>query len=496
MKNILSLYIISIFIFSSCSKWLDVKPETEIDKTDIFTTEDGFKEALLGVYIRGSKTDLYGKELTVGTPEVLAQNYAISSFDPFRYQATSEYKYNDPYFLDRKDKIWNGLYNGIVNANLILENIDQKQNIFRDNNYNIIKGEAYALRAYFHFDLLRLFAPSYKFDSNAEAIPYVTTYSNLSTKFGTVNSVIDSIINDLEYAKTLLNNDPILNSNYRIGYPNQTDTLLNSEISSPELFLQNRRHRLNYYAVCATLARVYLYKEDYTNALINARIIIDSKKFPWTNTTDFIAVDDKNKDRIFYKELLFGWYIPQLNNELNTNWFSNGDNGMYLEQNDSRAIYETSTVGATDIRYSQWFLTVSNGNDYVSEITKYRRNPLSNEGAANLHYLMAPGIKLSEVYLIAAESIYDSNPIEALTYLDELRVHRGIGQPTDISGKQEFINEIIKEYRKDAFAEGQLFYTYKRLNTSISGLKGQIIQPSNKIFVLPLPDDELIYGNK
>ncbi|MCA5006323.1 RagB/SusD family nutrient uptake outer membrane protein [Sphingobacterium bovistauri] len=497
MRRSLSLYIIiTTLLCTSCAKWLDIKPETEVDKSQLFTTEDGFKEALLGIYIRGSKTDLYGKELTVGMPEVLAQNYTMATFDSHRYKATSQYKYDDQYFISRKDNIWKGLYNGIVNANLILENIDQQRRLFFENNYELIKGEALGLRAYLHFDILRLFAPSYIQNPNAKAIPYVTVYSNLSTQFATVATTIDSIVVDLEKAKVLLANDPIIKNSYRIGYPNQIDTLLNSETSNPDLFLQNRRHRMNYFAVCATLARVHLYKGDYAKALTNAKIVIDSKKFPWTNTTDFIAVDDKNKDRILYKEILFGWYIPLLNTELNTNWFSNGNSGMYLEQIDAQSIYETSSIGATDLRYNHWFMTVSNGNNYLSEIVKYRRNPLSDNQSANLHFLMAPALKLSEVYLIAAESSYDSNPTQALQYLDEIRRNRGIGQPVLVSNKQEFIREILKELRKDTFAEGQLFYAYKRLHSPIAGLQGTTIQPDNKIFVLPLPDDEIIYGNQ
>jgi len=497
MRKSLPIYILlTLLLSTSCAKWLDIQPETEIDKSALFTTEDGFKEALLGVYIRGSKTDLYGKELTVGMPEVLAQNYTISSFDPYRYKATAEFKYDDQYFLGRKDNIWKGLYHGIVNANLILENIDQKRNLFRGDNYNLIKGEAYALRAYLHFDLLRLFAPSFKQRATAEAIPYVTSYSNLSTQFATVTTVIDSVVNDLEKAKVLLEKDPIISKLYVIGYPNETDTLANSEMTNPDLFLQNRRHRMNYYAVCASLARVYLYKGDYTKAFLNAKIIIDSKKFPWTNTTDFIAVEEKNKDKIQYKELLFGWYIPTLNADLNTYWFANGTSGMHLDQNDARTIYEISTVGATDMRYTQWFLTVSSGTDYVSEVVKYRRNSLSDGAAANLHFLMAPAIKLSEVYLIAAESSFDTNPTQARQYLDELRINRGIEQPTTITTKDAFITEILKEIRKDSYGEGQLFYAYKRLHRAINGLKGTLIQPDNKFFVLPLPDDEIIYGNQ
>ena len=36
----------------------------------------------------------------------------------------------------------------------------QEQNVFAGNNYNTTKGEALALQAFLHFDLLRMFAPS------------------------------------------------------------------------------------------------------------------------------------------------------------------------------------------------------------------------------------------------------------------------------------------------------------------------------------------------
>ncbi len=495
MRKLITIYsLFSILLFASCSKWLDVQPETEIDKTDLFSTEDGFKEALIGIYTRSAKADLYGKELTMGTPEVLAQNYTIANFDPMRYQATKEYKYNDPYFVKRKDDLWKGLYHGIVNSNLIIQHIDAKKSLFVDDNFNIIKGEAFALRAYLHFDALRLFAPSFSQGSFAEAIPYVTTYSNLSTKFGTVTSVLDSIIKDFEYAKTLLANDPIVKKDYVVGYPQQTDTLLNTENTNPSLFLQNRRHRLNYYAVCASLARVYLYRGDWTNALINAKIVIDSKKFPWTNSTDFLAVEEKNKDRILYKELVFGWYIPNLNNSLNVNWFNTGTSGMYLDQTDSKIIYNVASDGATDMRYTQWFTTASNGSSYISEISKYRRNSMTEEESANLHFLMAPGIKLSELYYIAAECTYATNPNLAISYINEVRMRRGIGQELTVLNKEEFLDEVLKEYRKELFAEGQLFYAYKRLNKAIQGLQGLVIQPSSNIFTLPIPDDEIIYG--
>lgn len=481
----------------SCKKWLDIQPESEVDRSVLFSTEQGFREALLGIYTRGAKSDLYGRELTIGTPEVLAQNYQMAAHDPHKYLRTKNFEYDDPDFIRRKDGIWKGLFHAIVNCNLILEQIDQKQHLFTQDDYPLIKGETLALRAYFHLDALRLFAPSYRSAPMAEAIPYVTTYSNQVTRMQSVSAVLDSVIQDLERAKELLVTvDPITAPAYIIGYPNQSDTTLNTETTDPRLFLQNRRHRMNYYAVLGTLARAYLYKDDPANALLNARAVIDANRFPWTNPTDFLAVDADKKDRILYKEIIFGWYIPSMNSAYNSNWFSSVTSGMHLSQEEARTIYETSGPGGNDMRYTQWFTTTSVNNTFISEIHKYRRNSLGDSDNANLHYMMAPAIRLSEMYYIAAEASYATNPEDAATYLDAVRIHRGIGLPTSVTNETAFRQEILKEYRKELFAEGQLFYAYKRLNNDIAGQNGVTIPASNAIFVLPLPDDEMIYGKR
>src|SRR5690606_7362117 len=260
-----------------------------------------------------------------------------------------------------------------------------------------------------------------------------TSYSNKTTKLSTVSQVLDSVVRDLEQAKELLTVDPIRLKSYIIGYPTVDDTLKNSELHDKSLFLQNRRHRLNYYAVCGLLARTYLYSGDKAKALANAREVIDANKFPWTNATDFLAVDANKKDRILYKELLFAWYIPAMNNTYNNEWFLESNSAMYLDQDEAQAIYEVAGAGGGDMRYTQWFGSVSVGNSYISTILKYRRNTLGDSFAANLHYLVAPAIRLSEIYYIAAECSYQSGPAQAAAYLDQVREHRGIGQKVDIS---------------------------------------------------------------
>ena len=53
-------------LMSSCNDWLKVEPETSVDEEKLFSTEQGFKDALAGVYADMSSASLYGQELTFG----------------------------------------------------------------------------------------------------------------------------------------------------------------------------------------------------------------------------------------------------------------------------------------------------------------------------------------------------------------------------------------------------------------------------------------------
>lgn len=497
------LLLIVILAMTSCKKWLDVQPHATVSANELFETQEGFEEALDGVYTRCAQTDLYGDELTVGLPEVLAQNYYISpASNPYSYLHTSQYLYTDATFINLKDAIWNGLYNGIVNANLILANIDQKKSLFTGNEYALIKGEALALRAYLHFDAFRLFGPAYSAGGSQKAIPYVTTYSNQVTAISSTNDVFRYAIADLDSAKQLLSAaDSIRTPTYRVGYPlSGTDSVnsngtAGSERNYPSLFLQNRRFRMNYYAVCAELARVYLYKGDKVNALANAEEVINANKFPWIVSSYATTSDPTKTDRIFFNELIFGWYIPKSQTNLQ-NRFENGNTSLELQTDDYNTLYEKNGPGAEDLRYKVWFLPSRDAG--MQELLKYKRNLNAdpNNASANLYPLTAPAIRKSEVYYIAAESSFSSNPGKALDYLNQVRASRGIPQQVNVTTEADFMNELVKEMRKETYGEGQIFYLYKRLNRNIPGPSGTVIPASNKIYELPLPNNEIEFGGR
>lgn len=79
---------------TACNDWLDVSPKTEIKAKDNFSSEQGFKDALTGCYLTMTSSSLYGKELTFGLLDVLAQYYTGITGDNHSYAHEVIYDYD------------------------------------------------------------------------------------------------------------------------------------------------------------------------------------------------------------------------------------------------------------------------------------------------------------------------------------------------------------------------------------------------------------------
>ena len=170
---ILFATLITAFSFTSCSEWLDEVPKTDVPATQLFETENGFMSSLAGLYITMTNEDTYGKNLSFGLIEQLAQMY-----DKLPDGVTNP---NDIYIYDNEGtgfntksslaSIWLGQYHIIANANNLLRWLDLNGEsvIKNDDTRNMIRGEALAIRAYLHFDLLRGWGPiNYAGNPNAK----------------------------------------------------------------------------------------------------------------------------------------------------------------------------------------------------------------------------------------------------------------------------------------------------------------------------------------
>ncbi len=468
MKRRLYIWIVIFALsFIGCNDWLDVSPKTEVKETDLFAKESGFKTALLGAYIELASPSLYGGNLTMGFMDVLAQYYSVTS-EESTYMPMHLYDYEHADVKPIVTEIWSGLYGVIANLNNLLWNMDQRKDLFTGDNYNIIKGEALGLRAYLHFDLLRMYAPSYVLGKDALAIPYVNKVTNVPFPQLTVEQVANACISDLLEAEELLRETDPIGPNFEDYSENYTNSGIdNAEYDEDGGFLRYRRERMNYYAVTTTLARIYLYIEDNENAFDWAELAVNTGKCSSTSYI-FSLYSDKLSDYSDY------YFNPNLEKE----------EQLIIEVNKKDTIYETDKYGSIDSRLKEWFNYYPNSStEFVSKYMK------SSDGSTPVNIALIRGC---EAYYIAAEAA--SNIEDAFERLNRVRQAFGISATYDLQAGVEDLNkELFAEYQKSFVAEGQLFYYMKRKNFSqISGVSG-VTFPA--LYTFPIPDTEIEFGN-
>ena len=460
--------LIAGLVLTSCSKWLDVRPKSQVKETDMFSTEHGFVDALTGVYTLMTNTSLYGDNMTMGFMDALAQQYDIGGSSSAFYQA-GLYNYQDGNVKSTIGGIWSSMYNAIANDNNILVNIDAHRDLFSGQNYNLVKGEALGLRAFMHFDLLRMFGPVYTTNADKLSIPYVTTVSLKVTPQLKASAVMDSILADLNAAEKLL----------------IADSASNSFAPDDNWLLAFRQNHLNLWAVRGLLARVYLYKGDRLNALKYALQVINAKKFQFVQKVALTG-SVTSKDRTFRTEHLFSLHIYNLKATVDKYFKFSIGNSYQLTLPESRLnnIFEVAAGGSTDYRYA-----------FLWELDGAVRFPskLWQEAKVDAAYKeLMPLIRLPEMYFIAAECAPDVPA--AIGYLNVIRENRGISMlPVTLPGGN-LQNEIFKSYEKEFYCEGQLWFYYKRLNRS--SIAGTSMPISDAIYVFPLPDEEVQFGNR
>ena len=196
-----------LFLCLGCNDWLDVRPKSQVKESDLFESESGFRDALTGIYVLMGRTSTYGGNSTMGFLDMLAQTYSSVSAE---YDAVLTYNYRDEAVKTKVDTMWNSNYYAIANCNYLLKNIAEHGDVMGEDLRALVKGEALALRAFLHFDLLRGYAPSYKMGKDDLAIPYLREVTNAPVAQSTVSEVLDYILEDLAAAKKLLEPiDPI-----------------------------------------------------------------------------------------------------------------------------------------------------------------------------------------------------------------------------------------------------------------------------------------------
>lgn len=495
---------------TSCSDWLDVSPKAQIKAEDNFSSEQGYKDALTGVYLQMASTSTYGQELTYGMLDAMAQYYtAMATNNTYRYDAAFDYA--NSAVESRINALWQQMYTTIANCNELISRIDAADAAtFTGRNYYLIRGEAYGLRALMHFDLVRLWGEPYAKNPHHQCIPYMTQVTSDVLPLVTVDEALTRCLADLSIAEAALAVDPVVASAPASASATDFTFTASSSFAAGTIpdsnYERNRTFKMNYYAVCMLQARIHLYRGNYTEALAAARKVINQQTFYFTPDAEINVAESAQRNRIFAEELVFALYDSGLRSRYSTYFTTDNQTSLIMSEQSYQAVYELFTPGFSgDYRFA--YQTQELDGKYHS--TKYMQ-----PAGGNTNYMFRlPMMRLSEAYYIAAECELklNHNASEALKLLNTVRSHRNLTDPLTAAtasestaasaAEQQVMDEIWKEYVKEFMGEGQLYFFYKRLNYEqipIPTALGNTVSYTYVVpnYVFPLPDDEVEYGGR
>lgn len=445
-------------LFSSCSKWLEVKPKTEMLSNVLFSSQGGFEDALTGVYIQMKSGSAYGQNMTMTTMEQLITSWDVTSNTT--EQRLGLFNYTDAGVEGKLSEIYSQEYKIISSINSILGNIDAKKDVFSTPGlYEMIKAECLALRAYCHLDLLRLFGPVPSDIKESTVLPYVKNLSKEPNQHLTFNQYKTELLKDLSDAAALVKGvDPIMNySLVELGRPG----VITANTFNPEnTYMAYRFIRMNYYAVRALQARAFLWFNEKPSAyeaameVINAKNADASVKFRLGASADFTA-----GDFALTCEQIFGLYDFSLFSKY-TSLYASGA----LKKGSSEATVKNQLYGntGTDIREANLWELVTLPNQAKCYILK-KYKVIEKPASLAADFKRIPMLRISEMYLIAIET---ADPAEAQTLWTTFRTARNVTASPLPADPVQLQLELVKEYRKEFFAEGQAFFAYKRINAA------------------------------
>lgn len=446
IKNMIVTTVLFLSLASCEKSFLELKPPTSLTPEFALATEADLQVALRGAYAGLKSTALYGRSLMV-LGDMMADNTYQSALNTNRYTNFNLYNY----LVTDGDVagLWNASYTVILRANNIINSP-----IADNANIQQIKGEAYAIRALAYFNLVRYFGSPYILDPSKLGVPIVTTYqADLKPERAKIADVYTLINKDLTQAYTLM-----------------TKFTNSSQFSK--------------YSAKALQAKVYLAMGDKTNAKTAALDVITNSGFTAISSaahTGYWAGVAPRTDKVeTLLEISFDAVANNAFDALPYIYLQSGNYGDMLCSSELYDLFETA-----DIRKSLYATGIRGGLASVF-VNKY--------GSFTGDHSDTKVIRMSEMYLIAAEASYPSNTTDALKYVNEVTSRRGA--TAIASSGSALLEAIITERRKELAFEGERYLDMQRLQRNIVRSKNYpasalSIDFTNYRRIMPIPQGEL-----
>ena len=422
----------------SCKKTLDVQPTNQVDASTSIKTPADAQIMINGIMRSMSSSDYYGRNFILygdakgGDMTIPSQGRGNDALYTFNHSASS----------GSYSGFWSQIYFSLLQVNNLLQNI-QKLEAAGATGYGSYKGQALTLRAIMYFDLVRLYGKTYDLDKNAYGVPNITTPLNSSAQplRNTVNENYTQILSDLKAAA------PLLGKTKSNGF-------------------------VNYYGNLAMQARVYLYMKDYANALKAAEEIITSNVYTLYSNAAWV---DSWKLQ-YGSESIFEIGVYPLEGDLGANSIGayhrkKGDGGSTILGWFIASDYFLNRLkeDAADVRWGVMNTDEisTTANPRKGALYKYSGSILlAGDGKSTSTAVNLKVIRLSEIYLIAAEAALPTDATKAATYLNAIR--KRAPNLASATAATVTVDMILDERSKELYGEGQRFFDMIRLNKSIT----------------------------
>lgn len=440
---------------SSCvNDWLDVAPSDGTDADAALTSSSDLAAARTGMYkaLKGNSrlVDYYGQQFFVYGDVHAGDDYQYNNlggsnrasfYYDMNYQTASEFTSS----TSSSNVAWKSPYIVIGRANRIIaaaeggalsDAAEAKATIDQ------YAAEAKVLRALAHFDLVRIYGKPYTEDQGASlGVPLVTEVleSNAKPARSTVAEVYTQVVKDLTEA-----------------------------ISSNALATETEPGYVSVWGAKAILSRVYLNMGDYANALSVAEDIIkNSGAALWTRDQYFKAWDASTPNE---SEFLFRLNVTGSTDNNDLNGIGNlQQRDGYKEMVATKKFVDMLTSDPKDVRNGM-FLPATAAKEVATYGTnKVYLNKLRGQGGNSRNVTIVPIIRLSEVYLTAAECAFRNNDkTKAVEYLNDLVKNRTTTEASLATVDNITLERILIERRKELIGEGQRYFDALRNNETIT----------------------------
>ena len=440
-------------LLMGCEEFVEIDPpRTEIATGPLFESDQGANAAINGLYsqiVEANTENVFSAALEVFTG-LYADELNDLSDDVFRFDfATADI---NPLNSNLTTIFWRSSYTFINSANSILEGL--RGSSLNSSVRNQVLGEALLIRAMAHFYLVNLFG-------EVPLVLSTSTEFNETIGKSTVEDIYAQIEADLLEAQSLMFDDFSFLSNDFRGRPNRA-------------------------AVSAFLARVYLYREDWANAEIQASTVIEQSGL-------FVLAPDVNEVFLTGSTEAIWNLVPEpVANQVRAGFIFNLPSFAPLSVwiNELNPGFLTS-FEPTDARLINWTdtLTTAGGTFIYPHKYKFGFGPLIREPQE-----LGAVFRLAEQYLIRAEARAQQNNISgAVSDLNVIRNRAGLDNTT-ATDQSSLLAAIYLERKHELFVEhGHRWFDLKRTGRTaavLSTVSGKNWQDTDVLW--PLPEEELL----